>query len=744
MLMRSALLPALLLPLLAQQPLRPDPTKGVVDGKAAVSFWPAVGPEGEEFLAPVGFEAHLVPLSELDRELVYPCGIWFVPPGGGYKAWVEGEDRLSSPMIVHYKPSPFTGRGFVAVFPVEPAGRVGIPAEKELPADTSLRLLHLDPKFPQRAFDRRTGATGAARKGLLMPAGRVLMGSFARASGGALALSRPLEVVPGRVARAWPQPPAAGSDLLAVLDRPRLASAEQPDAVELSVAGVDGAPRAPDVFVNAGDRVYGVWYGLEGSAARLVASSTVLFLPPRDIPLRPGKVETVRGELGLLPGIDVTLDLPDALKPDRITLAVRAAAGDPEPLRRVVLPRDTGAHRFDALPAAPLDVVLEAPPWIAHRTVDLSSGEDSSVEFRPQAIAVRGTVYRGAKPARAEVAFRTGGEDGWLRVQTDERGAYEAVLWGPGGYLIQVDLATTSGPPFVEMETIEESGTLDLHVPGSSYSVRVLDAETGRGIAGAAVSAGNRYVDPRLGERDAGQKATTDEEGVAELQPLRPGELMVAARADGYLPSETLTETVPERELERELTFRLRPVGPTKALRLRLPGGAPAAGAELRAQRGLGDDSALWQGLTDATGEVQVPDLAEGAFLLVRHAQAGSLVRGWRGGVETAVWTLPPAAPPLAVAAVRPSGEPAAYVPLALWLDGVRLTGRSLAFVAWSHHAGAGQDGSWLGRNLPPEPLRLLAWTAAEQEAALAGLFDARALAVPAPWPAAVRLETID
>lgn len=744
MFMRFALLPALALPLLAQQPLRPDPTKGVVDGKAAVSFWPAVGPEGEEVLAPVGFEAHLVPLSELDRELVHPCGLWFVPPGGGYKAWVEGEDRLSPPMIVHYKPSPFTGRGFVAVFPVEPAGRVGVPPDRELPVNTSLRLLQLDPKFPQRAFDRRTGAADAARKGLLMPAGRVLMGLFARDSGAALALSRPLEVAPGRVTRAWPQAPSAGSDLLVVLDRPRFAGPEQPDAVELSVSGVGGAPRAPDVFVNAGDRLYGVWYGLEGSAARLAASSGALFLAPRDVPLRPGKVETVRAELGLLPGIDVTLELPDALEPDHITLAVRAAAGDLEPLRRVVLPRDTEAHRFDGLPAAPLDVVLEAPPWIAHRTVDLSSGEDGSVEFRPQAIEMRGTVYRGARPARAEVAFRTGGEDGWLRVQTDERGTYTAALWGPGGYLIQVDLAATPGPPFVEMETIEESGTLDFHIPGSSYSVRVLDQETGRGIAGAAVSAGNRYVDPRLGERDAGQKATTDEEGVAELQPLRPGELMVAARADGYLPSETLTETVLEGEIERELTLRLRPVGPTRALRLLLTGGAPAAGAELRAQRGLGDDSILWQGRSDASGEVQVPDLAVGAYLLVRQPQAGSLVREWRGGAEAVEWALPRAAPPLAVAAVRPSGEPASYVPLALWLDGVRLTGRSLAFVAWSLHAGAGEDGSWLGRNLPPEPLRLLAWTAAEQEAALAGLFDARALAVPAPWPAAVRLETVD
>ena len=742
--MQLAVLPALLLSLLAQDPLRPDAGKGVVDGKAAVSFWPVADEESEEFLAPFGFEAHLVPLSELDRELVHPCGIWFVPPGGGYKVWVEGEDRLSPPTIVHYKPSPFAGRGFVAVFPVEPAGRVGIPAEKGLPANTSLRLLHLGAKIPQRAFDRRTAAVEAARKGLLMPAGRVLMGLFARDSGEALALSRPLEVVPGQVTRAWPQAPSAGSDLLVVLERPRFAAPEQPDAVELSVEGVDGAPRAPDVFVSAGDRVYGVWYGLKGRTARLLASSAALFLAPRDVPLRPGKVETVRAELGLLPGIDVTLDLPDALKADRITLAVRAAAGNPEPLRRVVLPRDAEAHRFEALPAAPLDVVLEAPPWIAHRTVDLSSGEDGSVEFRPQAIEVRGTVYRGAKPARAEVAFRTGGEDGWLRVQTDERGAYGAVLWGPGGYLIQVDLAATPGPPFVEVEPIEESRTLDFHIPGSSYSVRVLDEETGRGIAGAAVSAGNHYVDPRLGERDAGQKATTGEEGVAELQPLRPGELMVAARADGYLPSETLTETVPEAEVERELTLRLRPVGPTKALRLLLPGGAPAAGAELRAQRGLGDDSALWQGRGDAEGEVQVPDLAEGAFLLVRHPQAGSVVREWRGGVEMVQWTLPPAAPPLAVAAVRPSGEAAAYVPLALWLDGVRLTGRSLAFLAWSLHAGAGQDGSWLGRNLPPTPLRLLAWTAAEQEAALDGLFDARALAVAAPWPAVVRLETVD
>jgi hypothetical protein len=103
-----------------------------------------------------------------------------------------------------------------------------------------------------------------------------------------------------------------------------------------------------------------------------------------------------------------------------------------------------------------------------------------------------------------------------------------------------------------------------------------------------------------------------------------------------------------------------------------LPNGAAAADAEVWAF-----DPAMnpvWSGKATSEGVIEMPDVAMGATLLLRHPQAASSARRWDG---ESVWKLEPPAEPLSLT-VDPSA------PISVWLDGVQLSGPALSFAAWS------------------------------------------------------------
>src|SRR5262249_53997408 len=139
-----------------------------------------------------------------------------------------------------------------------------------------------------------------------MPAGPVLAGIYDR-HGDAIALSRPFSVPAVQVVKAKPTPPTRDSDLLVILHKPMMPGDVQ---VSLTVSG-QGRPRPPDVFVDAQDYVYGVWYGVRGSNATVSLESNALVLPPTSVALRPGRVSTIRTDLSRKPTLKVSVRAPE-------------------------------------------------------------------------------------------------------------------------------------------------------------------------------------------------------------------------------------------------------------------------------------------------------------------------------------------------------------------------------------------------------------------------------------------------
>ena len=133
-------------------------------------------------------------------------------------------------------------------------------------------------------------------------------------------------------------------------------------------------------------------------------------------------------------------------------------------------------------------------------------------------------------------------------------------------------------------------------------------------------------------------------------------------------------------------------------------------------------------------------------MLLVRHPSAGGAVRAWppAGDPDSVVWSLPPAAPrPLNLEVRTPSGEePARQAELALWLDGFRLSGGALAWLTRSRPF-TGPDGLWVGNNLPPRSVSVLAWSRQLHAEAASGSLDTLASELAYPWPSPATLRAV-
>ncbi|MCP4550341.1 MAG: hypothetical protein GY835_28105, partial [bacterium] len=203
---------------------------------------------------------------------------------------------------------------------------------------------------------------------------------------------------------------------------------------------------------------------------------------------------------------------------------------------------ETTVFRFEKVPAEELEVILRIPPWGFHESADLRDGLDQAIFFQREPIYVEGTVYRGDEPHPAVVKFRVYGAEDILEIQTNDSGRYEAVLFNPVYYLVYVALKDVKGPPYIDFldVPITESTTLDFRIPAGIYRVSVRDANTDLGIAAADVSASNSFssnINPSTHEsgrkKKNCQRAIADQDGVADLQPLRPGKLVLKVSAEG-------------------------------------------------------------------------------------------------------------------------------------------------------------------------------------------------------------------
>ena len=706
-------------PVFAAKVVLPDVRTGNVNGKVGVLYWPAhptpLGEEAEPLPSAENCEVHLVPRDDRDRELRYPCGKWFSPPAGRYMYWLEMPGRITPRQgISIYGDSPFRGAGLGAIIPVAPAGAIAIPKGRVLAAAESLRFVATSVKHSPGGnpwiFDRRVSAANA-RNPVQMPEGAALVGRFDAKSGDAIALSRPVSVPSGQTVTVWPEPPVM-SDVLVILNRPpELQGSLEPVPTAMNLD--DGArKRAADVLVNTANVIIAVWYGVDARLATVSLQAADAFWAPQEVRLVRGKVTTLRSQVQPLPKANVSIIAPsDAKLPETLDLEI---ARDREPVRRV--PVTAGTHDITQLPAEVLTFTLHVGDWKQAKVVDLSSGVDANVLFELEPLTVSGTVYHGNLPAAAHIAFHNGEHE--PVVETNDRGEYETTLWWPDVYTARVTLTGRNQPPFLDaFREIFTSGRIDFHVPRTDYRVRVVDAASGAAVAGARVMAGS-VAD---GGRQSAQQLLTGEDGVAVLPPMRKGELLIDVHHERYAGMEPLRMTVDDEP--HELRIALRPLAAATDLHLVLPDGTPAAQAEAFAL----DDAmnAVWRGTSAPDGTLSVPDIANGALLLVRHPKAATLIRRWDARNADATWSLGTPAEPLIVRA-----EPSTKV--VLWLDGVRLAGPPLVIATWSVPM-TNREGIWTARNLPARPVRVLT---VAHDAMTSAAYDAVAREIPYPWPA--------
>jgi len=299
----------------SESTLRPtkgfNPKEGVIDGKVAIGFWPVVSDEDRRPADPTGFEVHLVPVQNLDEELIYKAGAWFQPPMGTYRHWMERDGLMTpSPGVVHYEAVPAEGdRGFAMLAPVVPAGKVRLSTDiTELPKNGSFRLLLLETSFQGKLAPlemTRRASMEAAKAGVRMRTGAVLAGIWDNQAGEYVALAV-AEVLPNKTieVRPTPPPPHRGAAVV-TLKRPPWKMGTPPtlvaeDDVAVYLTTPDGEKIAADALGRSLARIYAVWLSLPTGPARLTVEAPEARLAKTvDLPLQPGRV--TRQDLELVP-----------------------------------------------------------------------------------------------------------------------------------------------------------------------------------------------------------------------------------------------------------------------------------------------------------------------------------------------------------------------------------------------------------------------------------------------------------
>lgn len=703
----------------------PDPSTGVIDGRTAVLVWPARYKTLSDLdLIPAdGCNGHFVPASDLNAELVYPCGTWFRPAAGRYKGWLEGNGYISPfPSVLNYAGEPFSGRGLTTVMPVVSSGQVSIPDDVTVPPNTNVRLFSLETVFygrRQLAFDRRVQD---ARRPAALPTGKAIAGIFDRQTNDAIALSKPFTVLAGKTVIVRPAPPTQGSDIFVVLQRPHGTGSVEPRLH-------DGTSRAPDVLVNGTNGVYAVWYGINARRVRLTAEGDGLFLPPKEIALEPKSVATFRGALQKQPRLSIFVRSPEqAFAKLQVTIRRTDSLTVLEQFERV----EPGAVNVSGpLPATRLSVMLEADAWRFSKEVDLTAGSDEEVSFDLDPVILTGTIFLGRDPSPGHIDFLIG-EGRSFRVEAGTEGRYDAVFWAEGVYAAKVTAAGETQPFVVPAVDVEQGAVADFHVPADGITVRVTDAKTGKSVPGATIGLESIWDDDQRGETTLSYRFVADSKGRASLR-VRPGKASITVTSPGYAPSQPSELTVDSSE-DRTIEVALMPTEVMARTRVLLPNGMGGAGAEACLVSGPLGDQMVWRAAADEAGNLEIDAAAASGVLVIRHANAASLALPLKGLPEV-VRLTEPAAAPLLVRTMTSTGEPARFAAISLRVAGIRLVGAALAFYTWSQAPISDNRATWVGRNLPPQPLELLALRRPAGQLATGG-YDALATRVTYPWPA--------
>ncbi|MEO8216219.1 MAG: carboxypeptidase-like regulatory domain-containing protein [Acidobacteriota bacterium] len=656
-----------------------------------------------------------------DVESIHRCGSTGSLPDGPLRVWVEQGGRISP--LIQTSRAELTGQ--TTTLPLGPAGsiRVTTPAMPH----SSLRAYAVErggtAAGTRPLFSRRAESSGP----LLMPAGLVVVVAM-DISGNAVAVSAPAEVRSGAKVEITLAVPSRNSDLVTFLTSPE---PQQPLSIAASLR-FDSATM-PAAVVGAGtDRTLAVWYGVPSEDAQLQITSDKAALPPDTLRIH-DPVVTYRAELQKPPALDVDVVASSADSLPPLALEV-VRLDDGSPLRKIEI--EPGLTPIEGLPPTIVEVRLHVGEWATIRRVSLEGTTHERIQFELVPIKITGLVSSGNNQVPATVEFGSNGT--WVTTISDQRGRYALTLWQPGLYEIRATPLRDDGhPPYTDVTRVEESRTIDIDLPPALWDVKVTSAATGKPIDRATVAASNRWIDPARGRKGATQSVKTDDQGIARLQPLREGTVQIQARADGFDPSEMLSREVGPEDLAETIEIKLKPASDAAGLHVLLPDGRPAAGAQAVLLDALYNIVSV--GTVDASGNLAIP--RSPLVLVIRSEGVATRVLVLEDSVTQI--QLRPEAPPLAVRASRPTGTSGRWALIVAWIDGIRLSGRGLAFAVSSGEQ-FDSTGTWIARGLPAGPLKILAGTHRIATELRSGAFDNQAKLITFPWPASPAIVTVD
>ncbi len=608
-------------------------------------------------------------------------------------------------------------------------GIVRMPWRDQLGERSAWVFSTTNPTQSGHANYRRVVTRNTQRDQLLVPPGDVIV-TIVNSKGEVEAVGRPVRVRQRTTTELRDPAQEGAQSVFGRFTRPTQAPAEP---VEIILTH-DDISRRPNVTIRGPDSTDAIWYDVQGRSAQISATSPTLWMPPETVYIGPRQVTEIHGQLRAKPSITVSVPLPEKeIEVPPLTITISAPDDASQRSHRI----DPGETiRFDQLRPGRYRAALRIGNAVElTRSVDLTNGEPATVEFPLTPIEVSGTVFYGSDPAPARVTFEMGPERA-LTVESSDDGTFSAVLWERRMYAIQLTILNKGGAPLREFMRIEQSDTIDFHIPRTEVLVRVTD-KADAPLEGALVAPRSTWRDAVKGEQHQTFVVKTDSSGSATLPPLREGTLEVRASAEGFEPSDVVRIAI-LAETNETITLRLRrkEERETRTVAMRLPDGRPAALAEAVAFTIAPTIHGVWSGKSSSSGELELPVELVGATVLIRHPEAAThVILAHQLPSEI---TLPSPSPPLLVKTLR--GETPASVYVALWVGDVKLYGELLAFAAWSNPVS--QNGDWLARNLPKQSVRILA--ASSFSSLLGPEFDALARSVPFPWLTVTTVSAID
>jgi hypothetical protein len=546
--------------------------------------------------------------------------------------------------------------------------------------------------------------------------------------GRALGVSPRMSVMPGATSTLWPERPKRGDTMVAMfLSR---SSTSPQTALDVAIADSAGTQR-PSELIDGSDSLFAIWYALTGPSARIVLESHDYYIPQEQVDAQAGSVTLIVQSLRPLPTLRVAIGaLPQRKLRDKPVMSLEISAPDSESSLKSVSAEPGTVYTFEKMPVALLMLDLHIGEFVLQTQVDLTKGDDTTINIPLEPLIVSGTVYRGETPVKARISFMQKGAP--LIAETDDVGAFEVTLWQPRHYIVETLPADRpSSPPFSQDVAITASTKFDIHVPAGTIVARVFDVADGKQVEQAQIIVRNKWSDEKGSSSNVRSIAATGE--LTELPPQRPGTSEIQAFAPGYENATPVIVNIDETTGRIVVPLPLKRGENPRSLRIML-GTRPAAGAEIATFSG---ERMVWHAVADETGQISMPEQYRGVRLIIRHRDAATDVTLAPGDIIT----LKQPAPPLVIRVVHRDETPVGPAPATLTVRG-HLTIAEGAFATWSLGA-TGPDGIVTLRGLLPEPLRIMATQKTSAQVRKDDYYRMSTI-IPFPWPAVVTLKLAD